>query len=122
MSIRINGKIIAGTNNTPGSSQGSSYIVETYQNGTSWYRVWSDGWCEQGGFYDKGAYNTSNASVTLLKPFTNTNYNISISEYYASAANVYALLIIGKTTQNITVGKSGSNWQSLYWRACGHIA
>ena len=22
------------------------HIIDTYVNGTSWYRIWSDGWCE----------------------------------------------------------------------------
>ena len=26
-----------------------THLVETYVNGTSWYRIWSDGFCEQGG-------------------------------------------------------------------------
>ena len=42
-------------------------VVKTYRNGTSWYRIWSDGWCEQGG-------NTQSAvngkyTITLLKPY-----------------------------------------------------
>ena len=42
------------------------HIVETYTNGASWYKVYSDGWCEQGS-------NTWLAqepqTITLLKPF-----------------------------------------------------
>lgn len=49
-------------------------IVETYSNGTSWYRVWSDGWCEQGGY-------SSSANIMFLKQMANTNYTISISSY-----------------------------------------
>ena len=43
-------------------------IIDTYVNGTSWYRIYSDGWCEQGGM--------SNSNVTFLKSFANTNYGI----------------------------------------------
>ncbi|MGN1125540.1 MAG: phage tail protein [Candidatus Gastranaerophilaceae bacterium] len=50
-----------------------SYIVETYTNGTSWYRVYSDGWCEQGGQYGVAS---ATGVYTFLKPFKNTNYTI----------------------------------------------
>ena len=49
-------------------------VVESYSNGTSWYRVWSDGWCEQGGVTPTGSngYDT----ITLLKPYRDTNYSV----------------------------------------------
>ena len=52
------------------------YVVESYHNGTGWYRIYSDGWCEQG-FYD-----TTNADhvVTLLTPMAGTNYVVSIGQ------------------------------------------
>ena len=52
------------------------YVVETYHNGTEWYRIYSDGWCEQG-FYD-----TTNADhvVTLLTPMADKNYVVSIGQ------------------------------------------
>ena len=55
-----------------------THIVETYNNGTSWYRIWSDGWCEQGGIYDKGSANTQfNTTISLFKQFANSNYFVS---------------------------------------------
>lgn len=36
----------------------------------SWYRVYSDGWCEQGGICGKSA------DISLLKPYKDTNYII----------------------------------------------
>ena len=52
-----------------------AYITETYVNGTSWYRVWSDGWKEQGGQLALNA-NTW-ATVTFLKTFADANYSIT---------------------------------------------
>ena len=43
-------------------------IVETYVNGTSWYRVWSDGWCEQGGRFQSA--DGTDTGVNFLKPFS----------------------------------------------------
>lgn len=48
-----------------------AYITETYQNGTSWYRVYSDGWCEQGGNVAVGSVNAGQSKagiITFLKP------------------------------------------------------
>jgi len=47
-------------------------LIDSYVNGTSWYRVYSDGWCEQGGrqwFPDIW-------TLTFLVPFKNTYYNL----------------------------------------------
>lgn len=48
------------------------YITETYVNGTSGYRVWSDGYCEQWGRISVGP--DSSVSVAFLRPFTNASY------------------------------------------------
>lgn len=45
------------------------YIEETYVNGESWYRVYSDGWCEQGGSVAV-TNETSNSRVTFIKSYT----------------------------------------------------
>lgn len=52
------------------------HVVETYNNGTDWYRIWSDGWCEQGGIC--GDHNTNSLlTVNLLVEYANTNYHVS---------------------------------------------
>ena len=52
------------------------YVVESYHNGAEWYRIYSDGWCEQG-FYDT---NNADHVVTLLTPMADTNYIVSIGQ------------------------------------------
>lgn len=94
-------------------------IVETYSNGTSWYRVYSDGWCEQG-----GSFMASSTTITFLQEFVNTNYNF-ISQ--ASDINDYKIITSSwgnKTTSSIDVknGVGGSAFSTLTnWRACGYI-
>ena len=46
------------------------YITETHDDGTNWYRKWSDGWLEQGGYNNTGT--TGNVTLTFLKPFQST--------------------------------------------------
>lgn len=46
-------------------------VVEHYVNGTNWYRVWSNGWLEQG-----GVATSTNITVTFLKAFRNNQYTL----------------------------------------------
>ena len=54
------------------------HIIETYINGTSWYRVYSDGWCEQGGILASVNRDTT-TTVSLLKSYINSNYSVLIT-------------------------------------------
>lgn len=49
------------------------YITKTFNDGTNWYRKWSDGWVEQGGMI---AATIATMTVTYLVPFANNNYCI----------------------------------------------
>lgn len=93
------------------SLQECQVVIETYKNGTSWYRVWSDGWCEQGG------YASSNPStVTFLKTFVDTNYYMNCSNN-ANSADVGAW--IGDRTASSA--KINNAVGGAYWQACGYL-
>lgn len=94
-------------------------VVETYQNGTSWYRVYSDGWCEQGGHINAGG--GANATVTLLKPYKDTNYYangcaITNNTGLGSDGNVGV-----KTTTTCSFVNNGYTYPML-WECKGYIA
>lgn len=86
------------------------FVKETYKSGTSWYRVWSDGWIEQGGVIPN-----STTSVTLHKPFTNTDYGVLMvgRDYINEAQGLGAKNL---TTTGFTVLSSNS---PRTWRAFG---
>ena len=88
-------------------------VIETYVNGTSWYRVWSDGWCEQGGYPSV----SNNGTITFLKPFKDINYTITLGNY---AEGNYYCGFKNKTTTGITVYSSYSPIY-LNWQASGYI-
>ena len=107
-------------------------IVETYVNGTSWYRVWSDGWCEQGGAcLMSGATQNAYWVVSLLKNYINTEYSIQITfggdkaTDRGTANNLYAWSD-SKTTSQFYWGAVGGNANAYkfsgYWQTCGYIA
>lgn len=92
------------------------YLKTTYVNGTSGYRIWSDGYCEQWGDL---AVNVTN--LTFLKPFANTDYTFTIyfdnsNDQYSYASFKYYLT--SKTKTGITKNAAGN---SLHWKACGYI-
>ena len=96
-----------------------AYITETYQNETSWYRVYSDGWCEQGGMLTG-----TRPTVTLLKSYKDTNYMIFCSWVGGKSQNFYAsdLTISSITTSSfVTNGNSNSNVKQRNWMTCGYI-
>ena len=54
-----------------------------YQSGKSWYRKYSNGWVEQGG-YVSGAVD---ATVKLLVPMKDTNYTLLTSKSMYAGEN-----------------------------------
>ena len=111
----------------------TAYIVETYQNEQSWYRVYSDGWCEQGGLYTP-ASDTFNAPIALLKTYQNINYIISTTSLYlngnytssTSNANhnnlaVRSAYLTKKTNGSFSIAMASASY-SVIWKACGYIA
>ena len=86
-------------------------IVETYINGNSWYRVWSDNWCEQGGKID---VSTSTTTISLLKEFKDNNYTIFMcpSTGYAFITSRSTASFVADVSANATVD----------WIAQGYIS
>lgn len=98
------------------------YIVEAQRNATEWYRVWSDGWIEQGGeaFQD----NAANYVVKLLKPYVNTDYfacvTLGITEFHTgSLATKHASVYDMTTTSFTTYTTNAAGLRRKRWYACG---
>lgn len=96
-------------------------VIESYRNGTEWYRVWSDGWVEQGGraITSSGAGKT----VTLLKPYADRNYTIvgQAVETSSSFRNGNTTDIVNKTATSFSIGIYGGAAENN-WYACGQGA
>lgn len=97
------------------------HIVETYVNGTSWYRIYSDGWCEQGGTLTP----TNNFSYVLnfLVSFKDTNYYIGKSYGGTYTGNCLCSYISfsSKTTSSVVTFNGGTGDEYM-WHACGYIS
>lgn len=114
----FNGKADTNLNNVPASK---SILIESYINGTSWYRVYSDGWCEQGGL---GV--GQNPTVTFIKPYKSGDNAIDIVitplNTAVDQATRFPVVIYNVTNTGFTAYVVVANLAGCYWRACGYIS
>ena len=121
------------TTSSTASKARPAVVIQNYVSGYNWYRVWSDGWIEQGGrvYVQVGAGTQTelNTVISFLKSFSNTNYSVStIGEKYSSddvpRTDDMTILIQAIATNSLTVYcyDGGSNWYHTYirWYACGY--
>ncbi len=100
----------------------AAYVKESYRSGANWYRLYSDGWIEQGGYIAVGGTNATK-DITLFKELADTNaciYVTGTSAYMNGNWDIGVVSgrIISTTTVRVTVGRDGSGG-SVYWRVCG---
>lgn len=95
------------------------HIIDTYVNGNSGYRIWSDGYCEQWGI--AGGTADSYRTITLLKEFKDTSYIILFTETNQTTND---------NSRNSTVITNNITTKTFYaymnrfpfWKACGYLA
>lgn len=56
-----------------------SYIISSYHGEDGWYRIYSDKWCEQGGY-------SISPQVVFLNEMASANYNLMVTSYRAGQA------------------------------------
>ena len=101
------------------------YVVETWNEGTEWYRVWSDGWIEQGG----QSYNAVDSEITiqLHKPYTNSDYFITQTTGFNGAWSqtvtgwhIPATIVSVTNSSFIIHFYSGNGLNIRRWYTCGY--
>ncbi len=112
-----------------GNLHGSASVVEFNIEANSWYKKWSNGWVEQGGFLQ--AFNDNNwhlYTVTLLVPFRDTAYYVMGGSTFSNANSGvnYAFTVTPssqKTTSSFQVSATGGAGDGISnrpsWYACG---
>lgn len=98
----------------------ASFVTTTYQSGTSWYRVWSDGWIEQGGQYGSWS-NNPQLTISLNKAFTQTNYAVSVFSF-GTTQDAYTgqLSFVSRTTSSFVVNTYTNDRGGISWIAMGY--
>ena len=84
-----------------------------------WYRVYSDGWCEQGGV---NTVSSTSVVASLLKNYINNNYSVMTQGYRDTynANNTTNIQILSKSNSQINMACSTTTL-SIEWQACGYI-
>lgn len=91
-------------------------LFTTYHEGTTWYRVWPDGWVEQGGVANAGG----TVTVTFPKAFKDTNYTV-VATTLGTNAQIYAQCITKTSGTEMKIyNNGGSSNQQKSWYACGY--
>jgi len=106
------------------NKKNDSFVVETYTSGSDWYRIWSDGWTEQGGLqsYGAGSAPQFNGNLTLLVPMksifsvelTETRYSGYPSNSWVTAVNPSSVTVYSSAT--------GSGASAFLWKVAGYKA
>lgn len=102
---------------------GERRLVYTYKNGTEWVNWYSDGWCEQGGY--TAVADDADVTVTLVKTYTDTNYNILFGNRSSTyTASTFGLpTCISKQTDTFHIGgQSSGGTCDTDWKASGYAA
>ena len=98
-------------------------ITETYVNGTSGYRIWSDNFKEQWGQSSSINAQTS-TTVNLLKSFSNTNYYLNANQPLREGTALPTMGVTQINTSSFVIHQSSTNNQAgswaVKWYACGY--
>lgn len=99
-------------------------VTSSWHSGTEWYRIWSDGWCEQGGHYTGSIGTDATLNMNLHQSFVDTNYSLHF-QVYGSGTNDegtdYA--VNSKTTSSFVIANEGYQASAFGfdWEAKGYI-
>ncbi len=85
-------------------SENIDYVVESYNDGTNWYRVYKSGWIEQGGYVTYAEIREKISNVSFLKPFSNSSIYVSGNGISASRGGSTSWIICLGVTDITTTG------------------
>ena len=103
-----------------------AYIKETWHSGSSWYRVWSDGFIEQGFYVLSRTWATGSNyySVSFPKSFTSTDYCVSLQAGTGRGVNECEFWVYSKTGSSIEIALTAFDGRyqtsGLHIYACGY--
>ncbi len=93
-------------------------VVESYKNGNSWYRLWSDGWIEQGGY--ASAVNNAGQTVTLLKSYRYSDYTVTTGRGTAYTGLAENIMVSTRYPNYFILYATRSEARDTYWQSSGY--
>lgn len=93
------------------------YVVENWKSGNNWCRLYSDGWCEQG-----GSVTNTGGTISLHREMANANYTCVVVHNGASAKGEGFVHAYNKTSKQFNYGLSysTSGMSGMSWFVCGY--
>ena len=108
-------------------SLGTSYVTESWTDGNNFYRIFSDGWCEQGGTLDTVNISTKQ-TVSLFKQYATDAYKITLQNIDVNTddINLTAHAVESKTntsfvSENARLSGSGTDTLKVDWMTFGML-
>lgn len=94
-------------------------LLRSYKEGTLWYNLYSDGWCEQGGVKTFTTGETLNAQVvTFPLAFADTNFTVNGLRVENADSLAYSYVKSKTTDSFILYGQGGGN--NFNWTVSGY--
>jgi len=90
-------------------------VTETYKDTVSWYRIWSDGWCEQGGIVQR----TAATQLVEFSPTYSSTPTVLISPFHTTDSTDGRPPLIRLVTINGFNLNMYTSYAGAYWYACG---
>jgi hypothetical protein len=106
----------------PKYSNDHGALIKSYSSGTDWYRIYADGWCEQGGAIAQQSSSTS-VQVTFLREMANTDYVFTASGLYNQNAGTDHQEATNELSAKTTTGFTKYIWSRWYpynWMVTGY--
>ena len=108
----------------PRDTHGHGQLVKSYHNGASYYRIYEDGYCEQGN--ERGAIAIdSTLSVSLVINFIDENYLVfdtALGNGITGDARSNPMVQVGKTASGFVLLQDTYADQGGMWHACGYVS
>lgn len=99
-------------------------VISNYINGTSWYRIWTNGYIEQGGYFSGDLYPGQGATITLPKSYPHSNLGVFISPVNWAGANAGLLqqFAMGVNLTSFIISNSDTDTvlTAAFWRSEGY--
>jgi len=108
------------------NNQTPVYVIDSYNNGNSWWRKWSNGWIEQGGVIQMTRGSTSSIQFSSpYIPFADTNYTVQLTGRQTNL-NATATLCASPTNVSYATAwyyssSSSFNQIEVSWEAKGYM-
>lgn len=101
---------------------------EPTDNDPSWYNLYSDGWCDQGGFLSLTTADV-NTPIDFIKTFADTNYTIvttlrnnNTNAGFVNVDNTSGMTTSGTYVRIVHKSYSGCSPLGVFWQACGYTS